>query len=77
VQELAGRELAGEREYVQWLERKHGKLVCGHEMTNAMAVFDLTVFSCIYLVIVRRQRYAKISDTPKSPPKSCLLPLLN
>jgi hypothetical protein len=43
VQELAGRDLAGEKEYIEWLERKHSKLVCGHEMTNAMAVFDLVV----------------------------------
>jgi superfamily II DNA helicase RecQ len=43
VQELAGRELLGEKEYLEWLERKHSKLVCGHEMTNAMAVFDLVV----------------------------------
>jgi hypothetical protein len=43
VQELAGRELPGEKEYLAWLERKHSKPVCGHEMTNAMAVFDLVV----------------------------------
>jgi hypothetical protein len=43
VQELAGRELAGEKEYAEWLERKHSKLVCGQEMSNAMAVFDLVV----------------------------------
>jgi superfamily II DNA helicase RecQ len=43
VQELAGRELPGEKEYSEWLERKHSKPVCGHEMTNAMAVFDLVV----------------------------------
>jgi superfamily II DNA helicase RecQ len=43
VQELAGRELLGEKEYLEWLERKHSKLVCGHEMSNAMAVFDLVV----------------------------------
>lgn len=41
VQELAGKELKGEQEYVEWLGRKHGKLVCGQEMTNAMAVFGL------------------------------------
>ncbi len=43
MQELAGRELPGEKEYLAWLERKHSKPVCGHEMTNAMAVFDLVV----------------------------------
>ena len=43
VQKLAGRELAREKEYTEWLERKHSKLVCGQEMTNAMAVFDLVV----------------------------------
>lgn len=43
VQELAGRELHGEKEYLEWLERKHSKLVCGHEMTNAMAVFDFVI----------------------------------
>ncbi|KAG0648381.1 DEAD-box ATP-dependent RNA helicase 21 [Hyphodiscus hymeniophilus] len=43
VQELAGRELAGEKEYAEWLELKHSKLVCGQEMTKALAVFDLVV----------------------------------
>jgi len=43
VQELAGRELPREKEYLAWLERKHSKPVCEHEMTNAMAVFDLVV----------------------------------
>ncbi len=43
MQELTRRELVGEKEYLEWLERKHSKLVCGHEMTNAMAVFDLVV----------------------------------
>jgi hypothetical protein len=43
VQELAGRELAGEQEYLAWLERKHSKLVYGQEMTNAIAVFDLVL----------------------------------
>ncbi len=43
VQELARRELAREKEYAEWLGRKHSKLVCRQEMTNAMAVFDLVV----------------------------------
>jgi hypothetical protein len=43
VQELARRELPGKKEYLKWLERKHSKLVCGHEITNAMAVFDLVI----------------------------------
>ncbi len=43
MQELARRELVGEKEYTEWLERKHSKLVCRQEMTNAMAVFDLVV----------------------------------
>ena len=43
VQELAGRELLGEKEYLEWLERKHSKLVYRHEMTNAIAVFNLVV----------------------------------
>ena len=43
IQELAGRKLGGEREYVEWLEGKHSKLVCGYEMTNAMAVFNLVI----------------------------------
>jgi hypothetical protein len=43
VQELAGRELLREKEYLTWLEQKYNKPICGHEMTNAMAVFDLVV----------------------------------
>jgi hypothetical protein len=46
VQELAGRELLREKEYLKWLERKHNKLVYGHEMTNAIAMFDLVVKWC-------------------------------
>ena len=41
VQELAGRQLRGEKDYLGWLGRKHGRLVCGQDMTNAMAVFNL------------------------------------
>ncbi|OBT92838.1 hypothetical protein VE01_09107 [Pseudogymnoascus verrucosus] len=43
VQELAGREVQEETEYRRWLEQKHPKLVCGQEMTNAMAVFELVL----------------------------------
>jgi len=43
VQELAGRELAGEKQYSKWLGRKHRKLVYGQEMINAMAVFSLVL----------------------------------
>jgi hypothetical protein len=43
VQELAGIKLQEETEYGQWLEQKHPKLVCGQEMTNAMAVFELVL----------------------------------
>ena len=43
VQELARRELLREKEYLEWLERKHSKLVYRHEMTNIIAVFDLIV----------------------------------
>jgi superfamily II DNA helicase RecQ len=43
VQELAGKELAGEKEYAKWLGQKHQKLVYGQEMTNAMAVFELVL----------------------------------
>lgn len=43
VQGLAGREIGDGKDYVAWLARKHGKLVCGQEMTNAMAVFNLVV----------------------------------
>jgi hypothetical protein len=41
VQALAGKEIPGEKAYAEWLGRKHSKLVCGQEMTNAMAVFNL------------------------------------
>jgi hypothetical protein len=43
VQGLAGREIVGLEAYADWLGRKHPKPVCGQEMTNAMAVFDLVV----------------------------------
>jgi superfamily II DNA helicase RecQ len=43
VQELAGRKISNGEDYCAWLGRKHGKLVCGQEMTNAMAVFNLVV----------------------------------
>ncbi len=43
VQELAGKELIGEEAYAEWLGRKHSKLICGQEMTNAMAVFNLVL----------------------------------
>lgn len=40
-EKLAGREFKGLDDYQDWLGRKHPKLVCGQEMTNAMAVFSL------------------------------------
>ena len=43
VQELAGRELIGEKEYVEWLGRKSRKLVHRQEMTNAIGVFSLVL----------------------------------
>lgn len=43
VQEIAGKNLAGEKEYTEWLGRKHWKLVCGQEMTNVMAVFEVVL----------------------------------
>ena len=43
MQKLARRELPREKEYTEWLERKHSKLVYRQEMTNAIAVFDLVV----------------------------------
>ncbi|KAL2211173.1 hypothetical protein CC79DRAFT_1347853 [Sarocladium strictum] len=43
VQQLAGREFKGEEDFCGWLRRKHAKLVCGEEITNAMAVFNLVV----------------------------------
>lgn len=43
VQEAAGRDFKGRDDYADWLGRKHSKLVCGREMTNAMAVFDLVL----------------------------------
>lgn len=43
VQELAGKEIVGGAAYAEWLGRKHRKLVCGQEMTNAMAVFNLVL----------------------------------
>ncbi|KAL2212891.1 hypothetical protein CC79DRAFT_1330197, partial [Sarocladium strictum] len=43
VQQLAGREFKGEEDFCGWLGRKHAKLVCGEEMTNAIAVFNLVV----------------------------------
>ncbi|KAJ6438049.1 recq family helicase [Purpureocillium lavendulum] len=43
VQKLAGRKISNREDYVAWLGRKHGKPVCGQEMTNAMAVFNLVV----------------------------------
>jgi hypothetical protein len=39
VQALAWWEFKGEVDYGKWLGWKHKKLVCGQEMTNAMAVF--------------------------------------
>lgn len=47
VQELAGRELCGQREYLSWLGRKYRRLICGQEMANAMAVFNLILDWCI------------------------------
>lgn len=43
VQELAGRELQEEAEYRRWMKQKNHKLVCGQEMTSAMAVFELVL----------------------------------
>jgi hypothetical protein len=43
VRELAGREFKGQVDYQDWLGRKHSKLICGQEMTNAMAVFNLII----------------------------------
>ncbi|KAL2201601.1 hypothetical protein CC79DRAFT_1351830 [Sarocladium strictum] len=43
VQQLAGREFKGEEDFYGWLGRKHAKLVCSEEITNAMAVFNLVV----------------------------------
>jgi hypothetical protein len=43
VQQLAGREFKGEEDFCGWLGRKHAKLVCGEEIMNAMAVFNLVV----------------------------------
>jgi len=39
IQEAAGREFKSRQDYGDWLGRKHSKLLCGREMTNAMAVF--------------------------------------
>ena len=55
MQELAGRELAGEKEYAEWLGQKHSKLVCGQEMTNAMAVFDLVIKWRIETGVLRKK----------------------
>ncbi|KAL2203436.1 hypothetical protein CC79DRAFT_1390855 [Sarocladium strictum] len=41
--QLAGREFKGEEDFCGWLGRKHAKLVCSKEMTNAMAMFNLMV----------------------------------
>jgi hypothetical protein len=41
--ELAGREIQGEKDYVDWLGSKQAKPVHGQEMTNAMAVFDMVL----------------------------------
>jgi hypothetical protein len=43
VQELAGGELTGEKEYVEWLGGKCRKLVDGQEMSKAMGVFRVVV----------------------------------
>lgn len=43
-QELAGKELIEKEAYVQWLGRKHNKLLFGQEMTNDMAVFSLVLY---------------------------------
>lgn len=40
VCKLAGKEFKGEADYNNWLACKHKKLICGLEMTNAMAVFE-------------------------------------
>jgi superfamily II DNA helicase RecQ len=41
IQEAAGRDFKGRHDYGDWLGRKHSKLVCGREMTNAMAVLTI------------------------------------
>ncbi|KAL7940112.1 hypothetical protein V8C42DRAFT_291553 [Trichoderma barbatum] len=43
VQQLAGRELCRQQEYISWLDRKYSRLICGQEMTNAMAVINLVL----------------------------------
>jgi hypothetical protein len=43
IREAAGRDFKGREDYGDWLGRKHGKLICGQEMTNAMAVFALAL----------------------------------
>jgi hypothetical protein len=43
VQELAKRELLGEKEYLKWLKRKYNKLVYKRKITNAIVVFNLIV----------------------------------
>ncbi|KAL2207010.1 hypothetical protein CC79DRAFT_1335237 [Sarocladium strictum] len=43
VQQLAGREFKGKEDFCGWLGRKHAKLVCSKEITNAIAVFNLVV----------------------------------
>ena len=43
VWDLAGKQIVDEAAYAEWLGRKHCKLVCGQEMTNVMAVFDLVL----------------------------------
>jgi superfamily II DNA helicase RecQ len=43
IQELIGHKFPDVKEYIVWLGRKCPKLVCGIDMTNAMAVFNLVV----------------------------------
>ena len=43
VQRLAGKELRGHKEYAAWLSSRHAKPLYGHEITNAIAVFDLVI----------------------------------
>lgn len=43
IRGLAGREFKGQADYGSWLGGKQPKLVCGQEMTNAIAVFRAVV----------------------------------
>lgn len=43
IQAAASRDFKGRDNYRDWLGRKHSNLICGQEMTNAMAVFDIVL----------------------------------